>query len=370
MARGRRSILARSAAFTLVELLVVIAIIGVLVALLLPAVQAAREAGRRVACQNNIRQVALAVGNYNSAKGGFPRSGDIGPPTDITFSGLSQSEMDPRTGRMHSWVTAILPYLEENAIYDRFHLSRSVLDQPENPQATVLAPFVCPSDDSGGGRIFRHPTLTGGKAFGKGNYAAYVSPTHVDLQHLQPGALVANRNNRLRHIRDGLTNTLLLAEIRTRDDELDQRGAWALPWNGSSVLAFDMHSTNLYDKASFIYEPASPIVLNGLPLNTQQPPNNQASENPFGISANFDMLYHCDEQASQLDGMPCATFTDGSTEYHWLSAAPRSRHHGGVFVSFMDGRVGFLLDEVDLELMARMIAIEDRRTLDFEKYVR
>ncbi len=82
------------------------------------------------------------------------------------------------------------------------------------------------------------------------------------------------------------------------------------------------------------------------------------------------MLYHCDEQASQLDGMPCATFTDGPTEYHWLSAAPRSRHHGGVYVSFMDGRVGFLLDEVDLELMARMIAIEDRRTLDFEKYVR
>ncbi len=128
---------------------------------------------------------------------------------------------------MHSWVISILPYLEENAIYDRFNLSRSVLDQTENPQATVLAPFVCPSDDTGGSRIFRHPTLTRGKAFGKGNYAAYVSPTHVDLQHLQPGALVAHRNNRLRHIRDGLTNTLLLAEVRTRNDELDQRALGA-----------------------------------------------------------------------------------------------------------------------------------------------
>jgi type II secretory pathway pseudopilin PulG len=351
--------------------LVVIAIIGILAMMLLPAVQAAREAGRRVACQNNIRQVALAVGNYQSAKRGFPRSGDAGLPINIDFSGLSLTEIDPRTGRMHNWIIAILPFLEENALYDRFDFSRSLLDQPGNPQSVVLAPLICPSDDSGGSRIYRHPKFTNNRPFGKGNYAAYVSPMHVDLQHLVPGALVAHRQNTIRHIRDGLSNTMMLAEVRTRADELDQRGAWALPWTGSSVLAFDMHSEHLKEKASFIYDPLPPILINGRPLSSQQPPNNQSIEDFFGQEiANFDMLYHCDEQASQLDGMPCATFADGNDDMHYLSAAPRSRHLGGVYVTFMDSRVGFLLDEVDLEVMARMISIEDRRTLDFDEYVR
>ncbi len=357
MVLRRQSNLACRAAFTLVELLVVIAIIGILVMMLLPAVQAAHEAGRRVACQNNIRQIALAVGSYQSAKGAYPRSGEIGPPIPITWSQLSWTELDPRTGRMHNWMTAILPFLEENALYDRFDFSRSLLEQPGNPQSSVLATLICPSDYSGGSRIYRHPQFTNNKPFGKGNYAAYVSPMHVDLQHLDPGALVAHRENRVRQIRDGLSNTLLLAEVRTRDDELDQRGAWALPWCGSSVLAFDLHNDYDRDEAFRTYVP------NPLTLGAQQPPNNQ-------VLANFDMLYDCNEQASQLEGMPCATFTDGPSTYHWLTAAPRSRHPGGVYVTFMDSRVAFLLDEVDLEVMGRMISIEDRRTLDFDEFVR
>jgi prepilin-type N-terminal cleavage/methylation domain-containing protein len=346
------------AAFTLVELLVVIAIIGVLAMMLLPAVQAAREAGRRVACQNNIRQVALAVGTYYSAHRAYPRSGDIGPPVGIFSSLLSVDELDPRTGRMHSWVTEILPFLEENALYDRFDFSRSVLQQPAEPQSTVIAPFVCPSDDSGGGRIYRHPTITNGKAFGKGNYAAYVSPTHVDLQHVHPGALVAHRQNTIKHIRDGLTKTLLLAEIRTRDDERDQRGAWALPWAGSSVIAFDFHSTHYREDAFRIYVPDYSS------LGVAQPPNNQGP--------NFDMLYDCNEQASQLDRMPCAIYSSSFSfnSNHWLSAAPRSQHPGGVHVAFLEGRVNFLLDEVDEIVMAYLVAINDHQTIDFDDFVR
>jgi prepilin-type N-terminal cleavage/methylation domain-containing protein len=356
MALGRRTSLDCRSAFTLVELLVVIAIIGILVMMLLPGVQAAREAARRVACQNNIRQVALAVGNYYSAKRAYPRSGEIGPPVPIPFSALSVDELDPRTGNMHSWMTTILPYLEEGAIYDRFNLSRSVLDQAENPQAVVLAPLICPSDDSGGSRIFRHPTLTRGKAFGKGNYAAYVSPTHVDLQHVHPGALVAHRHNTIRHIRDGLSKTLLLAEIRTRNDELDQRGAWALPWVAASVLSFDFHSVHHREDAFKVYVPDYSS------LGVNQPPNNQGP--------NFDMLYHCDEQASQLEGMPCATYENAVFGNHWLSAAPRSRHPGGVYVAFLEGRVNFLLDEVDQVVMAYLVAINDFQTINYDEFVR
>src|SRR5688572_18149126 len=88
------------AAFTLVELLVVIAIIGVLVALLLPAVQAAREASRRIKCQNHLKQLGLGIENYESSYKVFPASGIV--DTSIAL-------YESRTGRMFSWVVLILP---------------------------------------------------------------------------------------------------------------------------------------------------------------------------------------------------------------------------------------------------------------------
>jgi prepilin-type N-terminal cleavage/methylation domain-containing protein/prepilin-type processing-associated H-X9-DG protein len=356
--QGRRS---PSAAFTLVELLVVIAIIGILVALLLPAIQGAREAGRRTTCQNHIRQVALAVASHESARSRYPRSGEHGPPVDTPTNGLSETEIDPRTGRMHNWMIAILPYLEEGALFDQFNRSRSLLDQPTNPQAEVLSVLICPSDGTRN-RIFQHPRFTKNRAFGKGNYAAYVSPTHVDLQHKQPGALVAHRENRVRHIKDGISKTLLLAEVLTRDDPLDQRGAWALPWAGASVLAYDFHADY---RPNDPYKPYYPDLAS---LSVTQTPNNQ--DNPDLGNANFDMLYHCSEQASQIDGMPCATWEENFFGNHWLSAAPRSRHPGGVFVVFMDGHVGFLVDEVDDLVMAYMIAIDDQQAAPFDEFLR
>ncbi|MGN6133351.1 MAG: DUF1559 family PulG-like putative transporter [Aureliella sp.] len=143
----------RAQAFTLVELLVVIAIIGILVGLLLPAVQAAREAARRMQCSNNVKQLALASHNYHDATKSFPV---------CFFDNAGTSLTSPRDGRQTSWMIGILPYIEQTALYNqidpRFGLTndpRSI--GPTNPPtvpsnawvATQKVPaFKCPSDHS------------------------------------------------------------------------------------------------------------------------------------------------------------------------------------------------------------------------------
>lgn len=102
-------------AFTLVELLVVIAIIGILIAMLLPAVQAAREASRRSACSNNLRQLGFGITNYVSAYKHFPTSYGFDEPTD---KGKEPTKFELHSGK--GWILAILPYLEEAALYQQF----------------------------------------------------------------------------------------------------------------------------------------------------------------------------------------------------------------------------------------------------------
>jgi prepilin-type N-terminal cleavage/methylation domain-containing protein/prepilin-type processing-associated H-X9-DG protein len=135
---------ARWAGFTLVELLVVIAIIGVLVALLLPAVQAAREAARRSTCMNQFKQVGLALQNYHSARGAFP------PGTEFHRSGnRSDCRFAPTSPSNHSgfgWGTFILPYLEQQTIYDGFDLKASIYtDNSWAALANLVPVYICPS---------------------------------------------------------------------------------------------------------------------------------------------------------------------------------------------------------------------------------
>lgn len=332
----------RNRAFTLVELLVVMAIIGILVAVLLPAVQAAREAARRIECRNHLKQLALAVHNYHDAHRVLPPSG-IGAP--------SSGYYDPLAGAMFSWITLILPQIEQGNLHDRFDFRQPILQQSSDPQATSINTLLCPSD-AARGRVFRDPVLTQGRPFAKGNYVAYVSPYHVEFQNRFPGALVAGRQQNFASLVDGVSSTLMLTEIRTRAHEQDQRGAWALPWNATSQLAFDMHHAEpfAFGDYGFAYNPSS--------LGFTQRPNSRGP--------NIDMLYSCpDPAAAQLERMPCSVFT-GSVPGDYLSAAPRSHHPQGVNGAFADGHVSFISNQVDEIIMAYAISVDDGQVADLD----
>ncbi len=329
--------------FTLVELLVVIAIIGVLVSLLLPAVQSAREAARRLQCTNQLKQLSLALLTYENQIGQLPASGivDMESGDQRGYPGF-----EPRSGKMFSWIVLLLPFIEQQPLHDAFNFDVAITEQNGEPQSTQLPLLTCPSDQTSG-RIYENSTLAGRKRYAKGNYAAYVSPYHIDLQLSSPGALISGRKQRVTDIVDGTSQTWALSEVRARDHVLDERGVWALPWTGASLLAFDLHELKGVSDEGDLgpYEPA-PASL-GL------------TQLPNGDLLNGDTLYTCPlANEAALEGMKCI----GGTNY--LSAAPRSQHPGGVFVAFVDGHVEFVNNGIDEIVMAYRIAINDGRAIN------
>jgi prepilin-type N-terminal cleavage/methylation domain-containing protein/prepilin-type processing-associated H-X9-DG protein len=327
---------ARQGGFTLVELLVVIAIIGVLVALLLPAVQAAREAARRIQCQNHLKQLALAVTNYSDSMRAYPASAIVD---------ASSSMYDSKSGTMVSWIVLILPFAEQSPLHDQFNFNQSVLAQPREPEAAQPPVLLCPSD-AARGRFFQHAALTSNKRLGKGNYAAFVSPYHVENQNLYRAALTSHRSHTDANFApEGTSTTLMLSEVLTRSQPQDQRGAWAIGWTGASQLAFDVHQSSEQGTAGGGYVPDLTNLV------WSQAPNNQGP--------NLDMIYDCVDPAdAQFRRMPCNTW-QASTAAEYLSAAPRSRHPTGVNVVYVDGHVSFLTEQVDRLTMAYLISIED-----------
>jgi len=330
----------------LVELLVVIAIIGILIFLLLPAVNAARDAARRITCVNKVKQVALAVINYEAARGRLPSAGQV---DENQRASIALGSFTPQRGKAIGWIVEILPYMEESQLFEDFDMNRSVFDQPKNPQAVSLPSLRCPSDENGG-QWFDNPKFTQGKRFAKGNYAAFVSPVHIDLLDEWQGALGGGRwisdgnriGQKLKEVSDGTSKVMMISEVRQFDDERDQRGAWALPWNGSSVLALDVHHN---PDSNRIYEPWDET------FETAQTPNH--------VGANVDIIYDCvDPVGADQVRMPCDTYQRGGNSFY-LSSAPRSSHAGGVVYANMDGSVGFLVDSVDPATMAYSICIND-----------
>ena len=334
----------RHGGFTLVELLVVIAITGILVSRLLPAVQNAREAARRLHCKNNLKQIGLAVLAYESFHGEFPASANV---TDL---------VDPQAGPGFSWVCLILPHVEQVNLYDRFDFNVDVYSQVNEPQEVQLPTWMCGSDGSKG-RYLQDPTYTNNKRFAKGNYAVWVSPYHFDEQNLYPGALTTHRTHKYKDIHDGLSNTLLASEVRTRGNPLDSRGAWALPWNGSSTLSYDHHAHEQSTRSHFV---GDALGVSGAGTSGQ-------SQRPNQQELNWDIIYNCPDAAgARLEKMPCGD----RASMPWWSAAPRSSHPGGVNVVFLDGRTGFLPDGVDTLAMTYMVSSNDREPTPITEYVK
>ncbi|TWU29428.1 DUF1559 domain-containing protein [Bythopirellula polymerisocia] len=329
-------------AFTLVELLVVIAIIGVLVALLLPAIQAAREAARRSQCVNNLHNIALATHNFASARGTLP-PGDVRDPF---FNGGSQIKS------MYSWITLIMPYIEEanaQGIMD-WTQGLEVNQNSSTPAHHIfLKTFACPSEvnqaadigivnDFYGARgnyvgnaglgwfwaddISPNDQLSGwlnDTSAGGNPLKARPSPTGVHMTALGTfvvSTLTPIKGRKFGAFTDGTSNTAAICELRLvpNGDVADTRGA----------MHFGPSSLYMHDWV--------PNVAFG------------ARNDLNGFRAE-DFTRWCDRQGAPKDIAPCRP-TSGGYLGLWQHTA-RSYHNGGVNLAMADGSTRFVSDDID-----------------------
>ncbi len=240
----------RRCAFTLVELLAVVAIIGVLVALLLPAIQASREAARRSNCFNHLKQLGIALHNYADTHARLPPASTS--PVDV---GVWNYATDP-TVHLHSWASMLLPFVEEDGLYRSIDFKRSSL-APENRFAAArhLDVYTCPSYD---GREFstNKKYLAIAPDFAIRNYVALGASTigslwapGVDGKRRPDGSIYPESETKFKDITDGLSHTALLAETREQDIAvwIDGTGAAAVahPFSPNNVPSYALEASSL-----------------------------------------------------------------------------------------------------------------------------
>ncbi len=202
--------------FTLIELLVVIAIIAILIALLLPAVQQAREAARRTQCKNNLKQIGLAIQNYEGTYKLFPPSSTSGFGQGV-WNYPGSGPTDPNI-HLHSFASLILPFIEGANLHDAINYNVSALDPANHPMASqVLSFYRCPSYAGGDySTEAMYVTTVGYDEFAIRNYVAMGATTVLGLSGSVPadGIMFPGSKTGFRDVTDGSSNTILIAETR------------------------------------------------------------------------------------------------------------------------------------------------------------
>jgi prepilin-type N-terminal cleavage/methylation domain-containing protein len=302
----------RSAGFTLVELLVVITIIGILIALLLPAVQAAREAARRMQCSNNLKQIGMAVHLYHDAFDRFP------PGYGIEYakgSGAGTAK-DVEWG----WMARLFPYIEQASAAALIDWTKSPTYNYTAAEAPVLIAqypaFQCPSDVSAKVNWSANHLVVDWlpvKGFSRGSYAGNFGqgdpkvansagmerPGHID------GVFAFNFGATLTRIHDGSSNTLMTAEVIPGGGS-SLRGAW---WFDEGAVFMQQYTPN---------DPTPDLVR----------------------------VKRCDAEDQTPGAIAPCTGTLG--EYNMVVHSARSCHPGGVVTGMCDGSVGFTGNSVSL----------------------
>ena len=240
-----RSLKRRKNGFTLIELLVVIAIIGVLVAMLLPAVQQAREAARRVNCRNNLMQIGLAVLNYRLAH-------EVLPPGVVNATGPIKSQPD---GYHVSWIVQILPYLERNNEYRHFDFNAGVYDEKNAAvRSAVVEVLACPSY-----------SFRGGDDVAKTNYAGCHSDTETPIDAQNKGVFFLNSALSTDDITDGLSSTIFVGEKLVFENDLGWvSGTASTLRNAGTAINTDLEKSR-WSRAPFGdgQEPPGPLHVGG-----------------------------------------------------------------------------------------------------------
>ena len=317
--------------FTLVELLVVIAIIGVLVALLLPAVQAAREAARRAQCQNNLKNLGLAMINYHDTHKKFPEPAQMQTGADHNLYDMNRL--------FSNWAIDILPFIEQQNLYDQAQIDPATTRffDPSNislnqaVRSAQLSVMLCPSDSSDS-PYFDGSTGTP-QQWARGNYGlngfqfwpnsqavaeargtksgALSQVLEFNLGMGSPGHALA-----IKDITDGTSNTIMLAEMRRGLGASDPRGTWALGLCGSNFHC--RHATNGVNAPNECL-PGQDDIFNGANIVSEVGADRLRSEcmlNDPGINVSGQNVV-------------------------------RSVHPGGVFVSMADASVRFISDFIE-----------------------